>query len=377
MEEERYHFERVIGSFVGYEAVALAEAERTRQAAARLRPEARALLPERCLEAKVEELVGAVRENGEFLREVLRNQSGFGPADAARLLTRDPQTEAPSRARPREADHGKVRSTLHSIVREWSSEGAAERRQSYEPLLEELEKRLFPHLTKTQRAAVRVLVPGAGLGRLVLEVAARGFSAQGNEFSYHMLLVSNFLLNAPHDVDAFVVHPFLDQPSNVRNARDRCRGVAFPDVSPVALLGGGSADVDFSMAMGEFLEVYADQSDAWDAVLSCFFVDTAPVVLEYVDAIFRLLKPGGAWVNLGPLLYHWVPSSNADLSDFVDDRYAQSIELAWDELKHAILARGFSFAHSEFRPDCHYTANPRSMQRTTYDCLFFTAVKPH
>lgn len=34
----------------------------------------------------------------------------------------------------------------------------------------------------------RVLVPGAGLGRLPLEIAARGYSCQGNEFSYFMLL---------------------------------------------------------------------------------------------------------------------------------------------------------------------------------------------
>ncbi len=34
----------------------------------------------------------------------------------------------------------------------------------------------------------RVLVPGAGLARLCVEVAALGFEAQGNEFSYFMLL---------------------------------------------------------------------------------------------------------------------------------------------------------------------------------------------
>ena len=41
----------------------------------------------------------------------------------------------------------------------------------------------------------KVLCPGAGLGRLVLEIAGRGYAAQGNEFSYFMLLASNYLLN--------------------------------------------------------------------------------------------------------------------------------------------------------------------------------------
>ena len=59
------------------------------------------------------------------------------------------------------------------------------------------------------------------------------------------------------------------------------------------------------MCAGEFLDSYGDQENAWDCVLTSFFVDTAPVVFEYVETIYRILKPGGYWINLGPLLYHW------------------------------------------------------------------------
>lgn len=72
---------------------------------------------------------------------------------------------------------------------------------------------------------------------------------------------------------------------------------------------------DFSMCAGEFVESYEEQESEWDCVLTCFFVDTAPVVFEwecwwvvtirYVDLIHKILKPGGYWINLGPLLYHW------------------------------------------------------------------------
>lgn len=41
----------------------------------------------------------------------------------------------------------------------------------------------------------RVLVPGCGLSRLLFEVVERGYGGQGNEFSYQMLLVSNYMLN--------------------------------------------------------------------------------------------------------------------------------------------------------------------------------------
>lgn len=37
---------------------------------------------------------------------------------------------------------------------------------------------------------------------------------------------------------------------------------------------------DFSMCAGEFLESYEDQEDEWDCVLTCFFIDTAPVIYE-------------------------------------------------------------------------------------------------
>lgn len=360
-DEEQFHFQRVIGSFLGYETVAMADVERTRRALSRLTPAQRRLLPAQSLETKVASLHRAAQANARFLRDVVDNQGSFAPASAA--------PEVNGRSRPREADHSKVRSTLHSVVRDWSREGEAERRQSYDPLLAEL-KRLVQPVERGARA--RVVVPGAGLARLVLEIAIAGYASQGNEFSYHMLLCSNFFLNMGLPVESIPIYPFVDQPSNVRVASDRCRVVRVPDICPSDMLvqRDGEPPLDFSMAAGEFLEVYDGQDDHWDAVVTCFFVDTAPVAVDYVDAIFRLLKPGRPWINLGPLLYHWVPSSRED----DDDRYSQSIELAWDELKHVILARGFRIVNEEWRP-ATYTSNPRSMMRTQYDCLFFTAIK--
>ena len=44
-------------------------------------------------------------------------------------------------------------------------------------------------------SSISILVPGAGLGRLAYEIASRGYTCQGNEFSMHMLFGSNFILN--------------------------------------------------------------------------------------------------------------------------------------------------------------------------------------
>jgi carnosine N-methyltransferase len=55
------------------------------------------------------------------------------------------------------------------------------------------------------------------------------------------------------------------------------------------------------MAAGDFLECYG-QEGAWDAVVCCFFLDTARNVLSYLERMFLILKPGGVLINLGPLL---------------------------------------------------------------------------
>jgi hypothetical protein len=39
----------------------------------------------------------------------------------------------------------------------------------------------------------------------------------------------------------------------------------------------------------------------YDAIVTLFFIDTAENVLQYLDVIKQLLKPGGVWINYGPL----------------------------------------------------------------------------
>lgn len=56
-----------------------------------------------------------------------------------------------------------------------------------------------------------------------------------------------------------------------------------------------------SMVAGEFLEVYDLPSEhgRWDAVVTCFFLDTAPDPVAYINLVYRLLRPGGWWINFG------------------------------------------------------------------------------
>jgi carnosine N-methyltransferase len=79
------------------------------------------------------------------------------------------------------------------------------------------------------------------------------------------------------------------------------------------------------MCIGDFVDLYGttEETRAWDAVVTCFFLDTAPVVVEYVETIEHALRPGGIWTNLGPLLYHWTE----DVDHNEDERYERSIEV--------------------------------------------------
>lgn len=49
----------------------------------------------------------------------------------------------------------------------------------------------------------------------------------------------------------------------------------------------------------------ADNKGAFDCVVTCFFIDTAHSIADYLEVINHCLRPEGIWINLGPLLWHW------------------------------------------------------------------------
>lgn len=160
----------------------------------------------------------------------------------------------------------------------------------------------------------------------------------------------------------YEIHPWIHNPSNALSITDLLRPVAIPDVSAAQVLGIDKGNQpDFSMCAGEFLEAYANDkgrtvalsdprsaradscvdcayacAECWDCIVTCFFIDAAPNVIEYIAAFEKMLKPGGYWINLGPLLYHWQNSGGDD-----DERYGQSVELSYEEIKHVMGTYNF------------------------------------
>ncbi|XP_007564562.1 PREDICTED: carnosine N-methyltransferase-like [Poecilia mexicana] len=269
------------------------------------------------------------------------------------------EREDPRKARPSTTfDMDKLKSTIKQFVRDWSEAGQAERDSCYKPIIQEIQ-RLFPS-DQYDVSKVSVLIPGAGLGRLAWEIARLGYSCQGNEWSFFMLFSSNFVLNRCEEENSLTLYPWIHQFSNNKKSSDQTRPIRFPDVNPQSL----PLNTDFSMVAGDFVEVYSEL-ECWNCVATCFFIDTANNVLEYVDTIWKILKPGGVWINLGPLLYHFENIANE-----------LSIELSYEDIRTAMLKYGFIFEVEKESMQTTYTENECSMLRYVYDCVFFVARKP-
>ncbi|KAJ7138571.1 N2227-like protein-domain-containing protein [Mycena filopes] len=399
VEEELRHFENVILCFNNYAQYSLSANNRRRKDLYTLPKPDQDLLTSLGYQAKLDQVDVAIAANADFLSEVVSDPEIFGHALASAVDGEPPidptDDDSPMdhshkhaspghshshghshthshdgaprprrRYKPTDFDMDKLRSTLKQFVRDWSAEGREERDACYQPMKDALELH-FSDIPAADRGRVRVLVPGAGLGRLAHDVAGLGFTCQGNEFSHYMLLSSHLILNRTDKINAYTIYPYVHSFSNVASHEVMLSPVTIPDVLPSALPPG----VDFSLVAGDFEEIFGPDSNEpqagqWDAVLTCFFIDTAKNITSYLRIIHSILAPGGVWVNMGPLLWHWENNTTND----------PSIELSLDEVK--ALARAIGFRISDERTiDTTYTSNAQGMLGYVYHAAFWTATK--
>lgn len=297
------------------------------------------------------------------------------------------------------SDMDKVRSTIRQLYRDWAIEGAAEREACYGPILSGL-NRAFGHLTPAERSHVNVLVPGAGLGRLAFEICCAGYAMEGNEISYHQLLVSNWVLNYTQGAKAHNLYPWALSFSNHTRREHQLQKVAIPDVFPGEELDITSKELGsnlhaydrMSMSSGDFCVLYKEPQYecTFDAVTTCFFIDTAPNLIAYIETVKHCLKPGGVWVNLGPLLWHFEggsPRQKSSASSETESNSAGreknqgigesgSFELADEEVVKLVEHLGFTIVeHEPLVGDAGYIQDPRSMLQNIYKPSFWIAKK--
>ena len=256
----------------------------------------------------------------------------------------------------------KMRSTLRLFIRDWAIDGIEERNSTYKPILNDLKLFFQDRPKKDFEDGINVLVPGAGLGRLMFEIAKLGFKSQGNEFSYYMLLCSNYIFNNTTKENEFTIQPLIHSFSNIYNEESPFKKILVPDVNLAEELSKTDTG-EMSMVAGEFCRVYKDKINFFDSIVTCYFIDTANNIIQYIETIHNILKVGGLWINFGPLLYHYTDNENE-----------VSIELSWNEIKNIIIGFGFEFTKEE-EVQTTYSANKDSMTQRIYKCIFFNAIK--
>jgi len=306
-----------------------------------------ALVPS--FEKKLRTMKACVGANQFFVRKILNERRVFMNSDTINYdwVMRKNRPPTPGNME-------KVLSTLKQCVRDWSEEGKEERAMCYGPILSEI-KKLFPKPS----TKIRMLVPGCGMSRLVWEIANAGFHAQGNEFSYFMLLCSFLILNCTKKAAVYQLFPYIHQTQNQYSPRGQLTRVLVPDVDPSTI-----PDSSLSMNAGDFQEIYEEQVEEWDCVATCFFIDTANNVIEYIRLISQLLKVGGYWVNFGPLLYHYSGMRNEI-----------SVELSWEEIRACLKHYNLKLVREERCKPATYCFNKQGMMKNEYSCVSTTCVK--
>jgi hypothetical protein len=89
----------------------------------------------------------------------------------------------------------------------------------------------------------------------------------------------------------------------------------------------------FTMIYGDFNKIYSSNhyNHAFDAVVTCFFIDTAANILQLIAIMKHILKENGIWLNIGPLHYH----------------RASMLMYSYDQLELLIQSFGFQILSKE------------------------------
>lgn len=150
----------------------------------------------------------------------------------------------------------------------------------------------------------------------------RWVCAQGNEYSFYMLLASSFILNLSEAAEQWTIHPWLLSNCNQLSDAEQLRGVSeqlrpagmcwSPPPSLAALhrlldspVGAAQVQIPdvciremaplqglLGMSAGDFEEVYArpEYAASYDCVVTCFFMDCAHNVISFIHIIHTILK---------------------------------------------------------------------------------------
>lgn len=159
--------------------------------------------------------------------------------------------------------------------------------------------------------------------------------------------------------DSKVIHPFVESWSHARTRHELFRSVNIPDPAAPTLSSVVNPPL---LVEGDFTRIFANANHTgqYDAVVTLFFIDTAQNLVQYLETIHDLLKPGGIWVNVGPLLWGSAPWVQLSLDEVL--AVSETMRFAVDR-------------DSRGEKEVLYNFNQSSLYRNGYVAQYWIATK--
>jgi len=173
-------------------------------------------------------------------------------------------------------------------------------------------------------------VPGAGGGRIACEIAANCESCYALDDSFH--LVCNFYDLLEGDVTVHQVNMQRNVIKSEEMAVEYRLSLDPPGGHRIrSILESGK----FSYFVSDALDVPLKDESVW-AIICVYFIDIAPIK-GLLSEVKRLLKPGGLFLNFGPLRYGY---ASKDINDMLSGEELLSLfeESGFDILAHETVA---------------------------------------
>ena len=252
------------------------------------------------------------------------------------------------------------------LSRDWTENGESIRQDTYDWIVDQLfnyhtsfhdELKLDTEHDQLSPLSP-VLVPGAGMARLAFDIA---FVNNRNDINGRRIKCNSFVVEAvdnsvvmaaatyhvlhhaanirTDDTVLLTVYPFVSDPlTNEVDTQRRWESAEFPEEKITKIIDHLALQHSYhkpnlSYVIGDFVRIYSSPSKhgMYGSIATCYFIDTATNIYEYILTIRNLLRVGGVWINLGPVQWH---------------RNAQ-LQPSADELKDMILLAGFTIVHWE------------------------------
>ncbi|KAK9236949.1 N2227-like protein-domain-containing protein [Lipomyces kononenkoae] len=270
------------------------------------------------------------------LQDIDKAVTGNGEITAriAKLAERDFNVTRAELLHSRPVRNARVIELLKHFVRDWSEVGDQERSLTFPPILDALQAEFGNDIVQK-----RVLVPGAGVGRLAYDISQLGCQTEANEYSYLMHLGNIFVLE--QSKNSCAVYPHVHNFSHQISGKGQLRPVMFPDVEP-------ENRVRIRNSFGDFMKL-SGSHNLYDAIATLYFIDTAENMLTYIDTIRQLLPLGGIWLNCGPLKWGSSPR----------------VEFTLEEVLSVISNMGFQI-EKRWSRTAEYTADSESLWQGFY-----------